>query len=98
MSHTNISLVQLTPSAIAQVHLLMAQKQLDSSYGLRLTANSHSGCAPELGLGFDRPKEQDLVFELDGLRVMLQKTAALHLAGKTLDYQEQDGQAGFLFL
>jgi monothiol glutaredoxin len=49
----------------------------------------------EHGLSIEPPRPGDVVVEVAGLRLAVERTAAVRADGLTIDFAEQDGQAGF---
>jgi len=90
-------LVQLTPSAVAEIKRLIAQEKEDNLF-LRLGVDS-GGCS---GMSYsmifdDTPGEFDREFMFDGLRVRVDLKALMHMAGTTLDYKGGLMGGGFAF-
>ena len=78
--------VTVTPAAVQQVKRLI-QKRGNDNLGLRVGVRG-GGCS---GLSYiidleEEPTENDLVYEVDGLKVMVDKKSARFIAGTTLDY------------
>jgi iron-sulfur cluster assembly protein len=78
--------VTITPAAIAQVKFLI-QKRGDANMKLRLGVKG-GGCS---GLSYvmtldERSTERDLVYEIEGMTVLVDKKSARFLEGVTLDY------------
>jgi iron-sulfur cluster assembly protein len=48
-------------------------------------------------LGFDQEKEGDQEFNIDGIRVLMNKAHGLYLAGMQVDYQQGLNARGFVF-
>jgi iron-sulfur cluster assembly protein len=48
-------------------------------------------------LGFDQVKEGDQEFNIDGIRVLMNKAHGLYLAGMQVDYQQGLNARGFVF-
>lgn len=76
----------ITPSALQQVKFLI-RKQGNPALGLRVGVKG-GGCS---GLSYTmtldaNPTERDLVYEMDGVTVMVDKKSARFLTGTTLDY------------
>lgn len=79
-------IVALTPAAVARVKALIA-KQGDAELGLRLGVKG-GGCS---GLSYvmrldKNPTEKDYVYEVDGIKVMVDRRSARFLEGASLDY------------
>lgn len=81
--------VSLTPSAVRQVAALR-DRQGDPALMLRLTV-SGGGCSGfQYGFGFDGARnEDDVVFEQDGVRVVIDECSLELVAGCRIDYVEE---------
>ncbi|MFT5918125.1 MAG: iron-sulfur cluster assembly protein [Bacteroidia bacterium] len=55
------------------------------------------GCGASFFLGFDQPKEEDKVFQLDEFRVIIDKRYMKYLVKMGLDFEEQETERGFVF-
>jgi len=80
------TIVTLTPDAVKQVKFLM-QKQNKLDAGLRIGVKG-GGCS---GLSYTMTldanvTERDQVFEVDGIRVIVDRKSATFLEGTVLDY------------
>lgn len=91
--------VDLTPEALSAVREIMERKAIPAGYGLRVfvTDQGISCGATQYSLGFDKASEKDLTYQADGLKIIVKKMEAVHLAGLKLDYVTQDGTKGFTF-
>jgi iron-sulfur cluster assembly protein len=89
--------VKITDTALSEFKRLLADKQLDTSNGLRLGVKG-GGCAGfSYVLGLDTPKPEDETFEMDGLKIYMNKAHGLYLAGMEVDYQNGLNARGFVF-
>ncbi|MBC7528244.1 MAG: iron-sulfur cluster assembly accessory protein [Chthonomonadaceae bacterium] len=87
---TTPSIVTLTPAAISQVRYLL-QKKGNPALGLRLGVKG-GGCS---GLSYvmnleENPTEKDHTYEVEGVRVFVDKKSATFLEGVTLDYSTRN--------
>lgn len=89
--------VTLSPTAAMEVKKIMTTKNIPAGHGLRVGVRG-GGCGVQLILGFDKPKETDLVYELEGITVMLEKRSMMFLIGKRVDFYEGDDARGFHFV
>jgi iron-sulfur cluster assembly protein len=85
-SETGAAVLDITPAAAKQVRFLI-QKKGDPSLGLRVGVKG-GGCS---GLSYvmnlePAPRENDITFETQGLRVFVDPRSARFLGGTTLDY------------
>ena len=88
--------LQVTPKAIAKIKESFAREGVDG--GLRLGVLG-GGCS---GLSYQfkfepKPRENDHIFEFDGVKVYVDPKSILYLNGLTLDYKESLMQSGFAF-
>ena len=79
-------IVTLTPAAVKQVKRLM-EKRGEDNLGLRLGVKGGgcSGLSYIMGLETE-PRATDHVYEVDGVRVMVDPKSAKFVRGVTLDY------------
>jgi iron-sulfur cluster assembly protein len=88
-------MINLTPVASERLAKLMQEKDL-TDYGLRVFV-SGGGCAGvQYGMAFEeRPRDEDQVFERNGLRIIVDPTSLPYLAGATIDYADSLMGGGF---
>ncbi len=75
----------------------MAAKAIPDGYSLRVGVRGGGCSGMSYILGFDRQREQDLEFEVDGIAVVMDKKHGLYLMGTTLDYHDGLDARGFTF-
>jgi iron-sulfur cluster assembly protein len=91
--------VQLTPQAAEQVKGFMDAEQVPvESGGLRISVLP-GGCSGfKYGLNIEEtPLDDDLVFEVQSIRVFVDAFSAQYLNGTTIDYVSGMQGAGFTF-
>lgn len=89
--------VQITETAMAQLKNIKTEQNIPDDHGLRIGVKG-GGCAGfSYILGFDKPKENDQVFEHDGLRVFMEKSHGIYLLGMEIDWVEGLNNRGFSF-
>lgn len=89
--------VTLTQGAIKQLKLIREKEGIVPENGLRIGVKG-GGCSGfSYILGFDAHKENDEVFELDGLKIFMQKSHAIYLLGMEIDYVDGLNNRGFSF-
>ncbi|HET6383034.1 MAG TPA: iron-sulfur cluster assembly accessory protein [Armatimonadota bacterium] len=90
-------LVELTPAAVTELKRLLS-KQDDPELGVRLGVRG-GGCAGySYDLRLDKPREEkDRVWEMDGVRVMVDRKSLLFLVGTRLDYSDDLLNGGFKY-
>ncbi len=89
--------VSITPAAVKQLIRIFAEQKLDDSHGLRIGVKG-GGCSGfSYVLGFDVAKEKDEVFDLNGLKVLMEKSHGIYLLGMEIGWQEGLENRGFTF-
>ncbi len=89
--------VQLTEGAVEQLNLIRQQENISSDYCLRVGVKG-GGCSGfSYVLGFDLPQESDDIFEVNGLRVVMNKAHAIYLLGMEVDFVNGLDNRGFTF-
>lgn len=89
--------ISLTEGALNQLRQIKQQENIPDTYGLRVGVKG-GGCSGfSYVLGFDTPQENDDVFEIDGLPVLLNKAHAIYLIGMEVDFVNGLDNRGFTF-
>ncbi len=89
--------VCLTEGAIREIKRLMAQPDFDATQSLRLGVKGGGCSGMSYVLGFDRPKENDLHFQVEGIACIMEKPHQLYLIGMEVDWEEGLNNRGFTF-
>ncbi len=90
--------IHLSPAAVKAVKNIIAKKNLGGA-ALRLGVDSGGCSGLTYQLNFDTEiTAQDNSYEFDGLRVLVDKKSAIHLAGITLDHSDDLVGGGFKFI
>ncbi len=89
--------VEITARAVARIKQLLARRGKPDAY-LRIGVRA-GGCS---GLEYvmqpeDAPRPNDLQFEIDGLRILIDPRSARILQGTTIDYTGELIGSGFRF-
>ena len=85
--------VFITEKAVAEVHKIMQNKSIPKEYGLRVGTGGMS-----FMLGFDKKKETDMEFAIDGIPVYIEKKHTMYLLGMEVDFYEGNDERGFTFV
>jgi len=89
--------ITLTSTAVEQLARIRDEQGIPSAYGLRVGVKG-GGCSGfSYILGFDEVKEDDQSFEINGLRVLMNKAHGLYLLGMEIDWVEGLNNRGFSF-
>lgn len=90
--------MNLTEAAVKQARQIMASQNLENAY-LRMGVKGGGCSGLSYSLEFDNEVgPHDKVFEIDGLKVVVDAKSYLYLNGTTLDYVTQGLTGGFTFL
>ncbi len=89
--------ISLTPGAIKQLSRIKAEQNLDDTHGLRVGVKG-GGCSGfSYVLGFDTQKDKDDVYEIAGMKVLMEKSHGIYLIGMEIDWHEGLNNRGFTF-
>jgi iron-sulfur cluster assembly protein len=87
--------ITLTGKATAKIGELLGGQEGSDEQALRVAVRG-GGCSGfQYALAFDRPKEGDHVFEVDGVAVVVDKVSMQFVFGSEVDYVEGLQGAGF---
>ncbi|MBE2186207.1 MAG: iron-sulfur cluster assembly accessory protein [Rhodothermales bacterium] len=89
--------VSLTPRAVEAVQQIMAAKELPEGYALRVGVKGGGCSGLSYILGFDKQRDHDAAFDLDGLTVFMDKRQGLYLLGTVVDFHDGLDARGFTF-
>ena len=97
MTETQTEAITLTAKAAEKIgELLGAQADTDNEGQALRVAVRGGGCSGfQYALAFDRTKEDDHVFEVDGVSVIVDKVSMQFVFGSEVDYIEGLQGAGF---
>ena len=87
----------LTNTAVKELNRIMTEQNIPHDYGLRVGVKG-GGCSGfSYVLGFDVQKDNDEVHEINGVKVLMQKSHAIYLLGMEIDWVEGLNNRGFSF-
>lgn len=94
---TAASPVQLTSDAVEQLNLIRQQENIPDEYCLRVGVKG-GGCSGfSYVLGFDLPQANDEAYDINGMRVVMNKAHAIYLLGMEVDFVNGLDNRGFTF-
>lgn len=94
----NLEPVKISARAAEEVKKIMETKNIPKEYGLRIGIRGGSGCGgAQLIIGFDKKKDSDLSYIMEGVPVLVEKKHTLYVIGKEVDYYEGGDTRGFHF-
>lgn len=94
---TKLAPISLTPRALVEVKNILNEKNVPAEYGLRVGVQGGGCSGMSYLLGFDKPKEQDETFDLDGVTLIMDKKHAMYVLGMEVDFQDGLNARGFVF-
>ncbi len=90
--------VEITAKAIEEIQKIRDQNNIPLTHGLRLGVKSGGCCGLSYLLGFEEnTNETDSIFEINGLKVIVDNNSLHFLAGAQLDFVENEYGRGFSF-
>ncbi len=89
--------VTLTEGALKEIKKLIDQQEIGSDFGLRVGVEGGGCSGMSYLLGFDQKKDGDSEYEINGIRVFMNKAHGLYLAGMEIDFKNGLDARGFTF-
>ena len=89
--------IALSARAADEVKSIMQSKQIPDGFGLRVGVRGGGCSGMSYILGFDKKREHDLTFDVDGIMLFVDKRHGLYLMGTTVDYHDGLDARGFTF-
>ena len=94
---STIQPVTISAKAAEEIRKIMQTKNIPPDYALRVGVRG-GGCAGvSLMIGFDKKKDSDLVYEVAGIPVLIDKKHTMYIIGKEVDFHEGADVRGFMF-
>ncbi len=87
----------LSERASREIRKIMATKDIPEGYGLRVGVRGGGCSGMSYILGFDKQREHDAAYEIDGIVLYMDKRHGLYLMGTTIDYHDGLNARGFTF-
>ena len=95
MTDTPESAITLSDQAVAKIRELLGSQEGSEDQALRVAVRG-GGCSGfQYALAFDRVKDDDNVFEVEGVSVVVDKVSMQFVFGSQVDYVEGLQGAGF---
>ncbi len=89
--------VKFTQSAISEIKRLMNDAGFDASQSLRIGVKGGGCSGLSYVLGFDAKKENDAVYEYEGISFVMESAHEIYLYGMEIDWQGGLNSRGFTF-
>ncbi|MGJ1431762.1 HesB/IscA family protein [Sphingobacterium spiritivorum] len=87
----------LTEGAVKELKKLRDQQEISEDFGLRVGVEGGGCSGMSYILGFDQKKEGDTEYEIQGIRIFMNKAHGLYLAGMEVDFRNGLDARGFTF-
>jgi iron-sulfur cluster assembly protein len=89
--------VQLAEGAIKEVKRLMSEPGFDQDQYLRIGVKGGGCSGLSYVLGFDKKEEDDDIYEMEGIPVVMKKAHGIYLFGMVVDFEDGLNARGFVF-
>lgn len=89
--------VSISPTAAGKIQKIMQTKKIPDGYGLRIGVKGGGCSGMSYVLGFDKKRDYDQRYDVDGIPVFIDKRHGLYLMGTTVDYHDGLNARGFTF-
>ncbi|MEX1055493.1 MAG: iron-sulfur cluster assembly accessory protein [Rhodothermales bacterium] len=94
---TKASPVKLSSRAVDEIKKIMATKDIPEGFSLRVGVRGGGCSGMSYILGFDKLREHDTTFDVEGITVYMDKRHGLYLMGTVVDYHDGLNARGFTF-
>ena len=96
LTETQAPAITLTEAAAGKLLGIFQEKGLDAAYGLRVFVGGGGCSGLQYGMTFDNnPRDVDIVFEQQGLRVIVDPRSLPYITGASIDYVDSLMGGGF---
>lgn len=89
--------ITLSSRAAEEIRKIMSTKQIPDGFGLRVGVRGGGCSGMSYVLGFDKKREHDVEYSVDGILTYVDKRHGLYLMGTTVDYHDGLNARGFTF-
>ncbi|MBI1221287.1 MAG: iron-sulfur cluster assembly accessory protein [Bacteroidetes bacterium] len=90
--------IKFSKNALEHIRALRKSMNLNEDTCLRIGVKGGKGCmVVEKMIGFDQKTEQDEVYQIEDIRVLIRKGESLYIAGLEVDYVDVGNSRGFVF-
>lgn len=86
--------VRISAEAQEQIHHTFKTQKIPADYGLRVGVRG-GGCGTSWLLGFDTPGPSDEVYNVEGVRVIIDKKHLLYVLGIEVGFEMSEEGRGF---
>jgi iron-sulfur cluster assembly protein len=90
--------IKISGKAQEEIKNIMEHKNIPQNYALRIGVKGGGCGGMAYQLGFDKAKEGDQQFDVDGIPVLVEKKHYMFLMGMLVDFYEGNDARGFTFV
>ena len=95
---SNLQPVTISEKAATEIRKIMESKNIPENYSLRVGVRGGGCGGVSLMIGFDKKKDSDLSYSIDGIPVLVDKKHTMYIIGKEVDFYEGADARGFMFV
>jgi iron-sulfur cluster assembly protein len=88
-------MITVTTNAAEKLGGIMTQKGMTDTHALRVFVKGGGCGGMQYGMTFDTPREDDEVYDQNGLRVIVDPTSLAYIEGANIDYVDNLMGGGF---
>ncbi len=89
--------IGISDRAADEIRKIMTTKEIPEGFSLRVGVRGGGCSGMSYILGFDRMRDHDTSFEIEGITVYMDKRHGLYLMGTVVDYHDGLNARGFTF-
>ena len=89
--------ISLTENAVKEIKNIIIEKRIPAEYGLRVGVKGGGCSGLSYILGFDTQKENDNLYMIGDISIIMEKTHGMYLAGMEIDFVTGLNNRGFSF-
>jgi len=97
METVTIAPVTFTTGAIKEIKRLMSEEGFDNTQYLRVGVKGGGCSGMTYVLGFDKKEEKDDVYEIDGIKFLINRDHGIYLTGMEIHFEGGLNSRGFTF-
>ncbi len=89
--------ISISSRAKSEIENIITEKLISDNYGLRVGLKG-AGCGATYLLGFDLPSSDDEVYDIQNIKVIINRKHLMYLLGIGIDFEKGEEGLGFTFL
>lgn len=93
-ARNNVNMVSFSEVARTEILKSLNSPQIPAGYALRVGLKG-GACSASYLLGLDKATENDELYEVEGVKVLIDRRHLMYLIGVSIDYAETDSGMGF---